>query len=182
MPPTIIGLYSPAPGSGKSTIAQFLRDEGYHINSFAAPLKNMTVALLESAGYDRNQAWAIVNNKDMVVPGLGFRSRTIQQRLGTEWGRMAMSEDFWVDIWRSNARCHVKVVADDVRFLNEAQAIKAMGGQMWHVIRPSAANKETHSSEGQLNNWDGFDCTIINDGTIEDLADTTLKILGYDVK
>ena len=182
MPPTIIGLYSPAPGSGKSTIAQFLRDEGYHVNSFAGPLKNMTAALFESAGYSYAQAWNMVNNKDMIVPTLGFRSRTIQQRLGTEFGRMVMGEDFWVNIWQAKARCYAKVVADDVRFPNEAEAIKEMGGQMWYISRPSITNKETHASEGQLDDWRGFDRSIINDGTIQDLADKTLKILGYDVK
>lgn len=182
MPPTIIGLYSSAPGSGKTTIAQVLRNNGYYINSFAGPLKNMMVALLESAGYTNSEAWRMVRDKDSIIPALGFRSRTVQQRLGTEWGREIMRETFWVDIWRSKAERCTKVVADDVRFPNEAETIKRMGGQVWHVIRPSITNRETHPSEGLLDDWTGFDRVVVNSGTIEDLADATLKALGYNVK
>lgn len=182
MPPITIGLYSPAPQSGKSTVAQFLAAEGYHTVSFAAPLKNMLVALLESMGYDNAQAWHIVKNKEMIVPTLGFRSRTLQQKLGTEWGRMAMSESFWVRVWEARARRHIKVVADDCRFPNEVEAVKNMGGQVWKIVRPSVVNKETHVSEGQLDNWDGFDQVIINDGSLNDLTDKVLNILGYDAQ
>jgi hypothetical protein len=159
-----------------------LAAEGYHTVSFAAPLKNMLVALLESMGYDNAQAWHIVKNKEMIVPTLGFRSRTLQQKLGTEWGRMAMSESFWVRVWEARARRHIKVVADDCRFPNEVEAVKNMGGQVWKIVRPSVVNKETHVSEGQLDNWDGFDQVIINDGSLNDLTDKVLNILGYDAQ
>lgn len=69
------------------------------------------------------------------------------------------------------------VVADDVRFLNEAMAIKEMGGEMWKIIRPGTENGENHSSEGQLDHWDGFSRVIVNDGSIQDLRDRLSSFL-----
>jgi hypothetical protein len=95
---------------------------------------------------------------------------------------MAMSESFWVRVWEARARRHIKVVADDCRFPNEVEAVKNMGGQVWKIVRPSVINKETHVSEGQLDNWDGFDQVIVNDGSLNDLTDKVLNILGYDAQ
>jgi hypothetical protein len=182
MKPQIIGLYSPAPGSGKSTIAELLSAEDYEIISFASALKKMAVALLESCGYTNREARKIVNEKDMVIPGLNTRCRTILQTLGTDWGRNIIGENIWVNVWKMKANHCKYVVADDVRFHNEAEAIKELGGQVWKVVRPSVTNKETHASEGRLNDWDGFDRIIINDGTIKDLADNVMRAMNYDIQ
>jgi hypothetical protein len=64
---------------------------------------------------------------------------------------------------------HPCVVVDDVRFPNEAQLIKSMGGQLWRIERPGLTDATGHSSEGGLADWE-FDRVIVNDGTVEDLV------------
>jgi hypothetical protein len=71
-----------------------------------------------------------------------------------------------------------RIVIDDVRFQNEAEMIKKMGGEMWKIIRPSAVNSESHQSEGGLDDWDGFDQVVENSGTIHDFRATLNALIA----
>jgi hypothetical protein len=71
-----------------------------------------------------------------------------------------------------------KIVIDDVRFQNEAELIKRMGGEMWMIVRPSVQKSTTHESEGALDRWESFDQAIINDGTIADFRAKIDKAAG----
>jgi len=170
MAPKIIGLYSPAPGSGKSTIAACLDDYGYHVVPFASFLKGMIRRLLFELGYTVSQADEMTKQKDLIVPGINIRMRTLMQTLGTEWGRNTLDQDFWINCWKAKVESSRNfVVADDVRFPNEALTIKEMGGEVWKIVRPGTENSENHASEGQLDHWDSFSRIIVNDGSIDDL-------------
>jgi hypothetical protein len=166
----IIGLYSPAPQSGKSTVATYLEQQGYAIVPFAETLKLMLIPMLESLGYDNCGANYLVHQaKQVVVGDAGVSVRHMLQTLGTEWGRQCIHPEIWVRCWKGRADRFDAVVADDVRFPNEAKMIKLLGGEMWRIDRPSAANTFDHASEGSLNSYREFDRYITNDGTIEEL-------------
>jgi hypothetical protein len=174
----IIGLCSPAPGSGKSTVASYLEDYGWEIVPFASTLKRMLKAMLMEIGYSMCEAEELILKKEYIVPELGVRIRTLMQTLGTEWGREKIEKRFWIKCWEAKVKSLGSfVVADDVRFLNEAMAIKEMGGEIWKIIRPGTENGENHSSEGQLDHWDGFSRVIVNDGSIQDLRDRLSSFL-----
>lgn len=91
--------------------------------------------------------------KGQPLPELfGCTPRQLMQTLGTEWGRACIHPEVWLEAWRRTLPPG-PVVVDDVRFLNEAQAIKALGGRLWLVERPMAqALPIDHSSECQLGN------------------------------
>jgi len=166
----IIGLYSPAPQSGKSTVAAHLKQQGYAVVPFAETLKLMLIPMLESLGYDKHGANYLVHQaKQVVVQDAGVSVRHMLQTLGTEYGRQCIHPDIWVRCWKGRASRFDAVVADDVRFPNEAKMIKLLGGEMWRIDRPDAANAFDHASEGSLNSYREFDRYITNDGTIEDL-------------
>jgi hypothetical protein len=165
----IIGLYSPAPQSGKTFTATVLAHQGFHPVSFAEPLKRMATSFLVSLGYREDEAMKLVwVDKGYVVPEVCCSVRKILQTLGTEWAREQIGQETWVRCWEAQASKHDRVITDDVRFLNEARAVKAMGGQMWKIVRPSAVHDGAHISEGGLDDWDGFDVVIHNDGSLED--------------
>jgi hypothetical protein len=167
--PAIVGLYSPAPQSGKTFTATVLAHQGFLPVSFAEPLKHMAVSFLVSLGYREDESMKLVwVDKSFVVPEVGCSVRRILQTLGTEWGREQILDEVWVRCWQAQASRHDNVVTDDVRFLNEARAVKAMGGQMWKIVRPSAVHDGMHASEGGLDGWDGFDVVIHNDGSLEE--------------
>jgi len=166
----IIGLYSPAPQSGKSTVAAHLKQQGYAVVPFAETLKLMLIPMLESLGYDECGANYLVSQaKQVVVGDAGVSVRHMLQTLGTEWGRQCIHPEIWVRCWKGRASRFDAVVADDVRFPNEAKMIKLLGGEMWRIDRPDVANAFDHASEGSLNSYREFDRYITNDGTIEDL-------------
>jgi len=166
----IIGLYSPAPQSGKSTVAAQLKQKGYEIVPFAETIKLMLIPMLVSLGYDEHGANYLVHQaKQVVVGDAGVSVRHMLQTLGTEYGRQCIHPDIWVRCWKGRASRFDAVVADDVRFPNEAKMIKLLGGEMWRIDRPGATTTFDHVSEGSLDGYGEFDRHITNDGTIEDL-------------
>ena len=166
----LIGLYSPAPQSGKTTLANALvTAHGYHRVAFADPLKAMTCRFLESLGYRQDEAERLVHvDKAATIPALGVTARHLLQTLGTEWGRSCVAPDVWLKCWAATAVAHPKVVADDVRFWNEAELIRSLGGEVWLIIRPGKTDTSGHPSEGGLDGWE-FDRVIHNDGTAEEM-------------
>ena len=171
--PRIIGLWSPAPGCGKSTVAQLLCQRHGHIRlSFADPMKWLLVSMLQAAGYSDNEARRIPWEDKAApldrLPGAPTM-RHLLRTLGTEWGRDYVHQDLWVQVWREQALRLPRVVADDVRMPNEAAMIRELGGALWEIRRPGHADTSGHRSEAGLPGVT-FDRVITNDGTLADLG------------
>jgi hypothetical protein len=172
--PRLIGLYSPAPGCGKTTAANLLIE--HQRVSFAAPLKRAVWNMLNDLGLEGFRY--VYSDKEAIIPELGVSARHMMQTLGTEWGRACIHPDFWVMIARAETQRIMvyggSVVIDDVRFPNEAAMIRNLGGELWRIERPGIAYSGDHSSEGGL---EGItpDRVIVNDGTIDQLKE---KIYG----
>ena len=173
----LIGLYSPAPRSGKSTTAQYLEGQGYVIVPFAETLKEMLIPMLEALGYDHKGAQYLVHyGKQIVVGDAGVSVRHMLQTLGTEWGRACIHPEIWLRCWRKRMDKYDAVVVDDVRFSNEADLVKLLGGELWRIDRPDVPREHGHASEGSLDGYDGFNRFITNDGTIDDLISKLQEI------
>jgi hypothetical protein len=173
----IIGLYSPAPQSGKTTVANMLQEHGFGRVPFAAPLKRMACEFLENLGYPEGEAARLVFfDKHEMIPELGVTVRHIQQTLGTEWGRDCIHPDVWIRCWQAQAERYAKVVADDARFPNELAAIRRKGGVVWQIVRPGATTDGSHRSDGGLEGAE-FDAVIQNDGSLSDLQSKVLALL-----
>ena len=172
--PRLIGLYSPAPGCGKTTVANLFIE--HQRVSFAAPLKRAVWRLLADLGLSGlRYTYA---DKEAIIPELGVSARHMMQTLGTEWGRACIHPDFWVMIARAETQRIMNdggsVVIDDVRFPNEATMIRDLGGELWRIDRPGIAYNGDHESEGGLDDITP-DRVIVNDGTIAQLKE---KIYG----
>ena len=183
--PTVIGLWSPGPGCGKSTVAEILIDHYPHFSRlpFAQPLKFMLRPFLISAGYSPHQADHLLYTSEGKsqpldrLPG-NLTARHLLQTLGTEWGRNLQHPDIWISIWMSRAKCHTGVIADDVRFNSEALAIKAMGGQIWAITRFGHDDTTGHSSEAGIDP-SFIDCILRNDGDFLDLEMQIINALDH---
>jgi len=157
-------------GVGKSTAVACLREASLNsvrLVKFAQPLYDMQEYI-----YRRIQG--TYRRPD------GFtKDRKLLQWIGTEWGRDSISPTLWVDIWKKEVEYQQLnqnniVICDDVRFDNEAEAIKAMGGI---VINISANNTEKridtksgivqHSSEAGIKP-ELIDCRIDNNGSLSE--------------
>ena len=175
MPPliAITGLA----GSGKSTIARVLTEHYYYQRvRFADPLKRMLSALgLSHAELDGD----LKETPSELL--LGATPRHAMQTLGTEWGRNLIGQDIWTTTWKGIVRTEVqrgyKVVCDDLRFLNEAVAVRALGGEIWSVRRPGVEMRFSHQSEAEMSRI-SFDKRFTNDAAIGDLVKLVRKAVG----
>lgn len=75
--------------------------------------------------------------------------RRYLQRYGTEAHRDVFGECFWVDALDLTHGDHDLVVVTDVRFPNEAQAIRAHGGHVVRVVGPPTVDDD-HPSEAPI--------------------------------
>ena len=174
---TLIGLYSPAPQSGKTTVAHVLQEYGYGRVPFAAPLKRMACEFLENLGYSAGEAARLVfNDKHEMIGELGVTVRHLLQTLGTEWARNCIHPEVWIRCWEAQASRYERCVVDDLRFVNEYQAVRRRGGQVWLVTRPGVERSTDHASEGALDDAE-FDAVIQNDGSLGDLREKVLALL-----
>lgn len=102
--------------------------------------------------------------------------RTLLQAWGTEL-RRAETPDYWVRAWEQRIVTLTRVVNDNVRFVNEAEAIRRLGGFLVKVTRVGYGPVSgSHRSEDALSEWADFDFSLKNDGDLTDLAAETDRI------
>ena len=148
----LIGLYSHAPGSGKSTVANMTWD--FKKISFASPMREFCANLLSALGHDGVVLLRDRDKKEEKIAEIGVSPRQMMQTLGTEWGRSCIHPDLWVMVAEGSIKEQLKlgrnVVIDDVRFPNDAEMIRRLGGELWLVDRPGVVHDGDHASEGAL--------------------------------
>jgi len=162
----IIGLCGAA-GSGKNTTADVLTGVfGVAQVSFAGPIYQ-AVAAITGLPVEHLQDRAV---KEQPIAWLGRSPRELLQTLGTEWGRDLIHREIWVRRAMQEAKQHPNVVITDVRFNNEAQAIREVGGFVWEIRRLSAGIPGGHSSEAGVSE-ELIDLRIDNNGSQYDLSE-----------
>jgi hypothetical protein len=165
----IIGLCGLA-GSGKDEVAAILsRRHGFAYISFAGPIYQ---AVSEITGLAPAQL-KDRGLKEQPIPWLGKSPRELLQTLGTEWGRQMVNQDIWIKLAMRRAAEYERVAITDVRFENEAEAIRHAGGQVWLVERPGAGLAGAaggHSSEAGIPDH-LVNQVVRNIGTLDDLEE-----------
>src|SRR5262245_11366742 len=171
----LIGLLGKA-GSGKSTLAEYLvKKYGATRFSFAGPLKELAIRLLE---FSKEQVYGTLEQKETVDPRYGISPRVFMQRLG-QGVRDIIYPNVWIEACFENMKTvesdiYIKTenakgreakwegigkiwdgplfVIDDVRYPNEVSYIKEKRGKILKLICTDDLNKlrETHPSEAQV--------------------------------
>ena len=133
-------------GVGKSTYASFLAGSNGHVFSFATPLKSMLTAVFPNE--------YVLNKKDEKIPYFDVTARYLLQTLGTEWGREMVDQNIWIKLLRVRLIDHLNdsavtpLVVDDLRFDNEAEMIRELGGEVWQLGRRAfIPSDDKHVSE-----------------------------------
>ena len=144
----LIGLAGKA-RSGKDTAARFIMEHCslFEQAAFAGPIKEGCRAM-----FGLNDAHLYGDLKETVIEQYGCSPRQIMQWCGTEFGRSLVHPEIWVmqvrNEWEACRILGTNLVVTDVRFDNEAMAIREMGGVVVHVTRPSHTSGVTeHASE-----------------------------------
>lgn len=149
-------------GAGKNLSCEGLI--GWSIMSFAWPLKRVCGVVFGLSDEEMNDP-AI---KEKVVNRWPFESpRKLLQKVGTDMFRQHYPE-VWVQSLKSRiAQSSGKNIAiTDVRFLNEAKALREIGAYIVKVVRPGEEAHDLHPSETEMETIEP-DATVINDGSKE---------------
>jgi len=194
MQPSLIGLTGLA-GSGKDTVAALLRMREYRRYAFGdAVRKEVYDCIMGYLNYTFEELPPEWGENSHFGVGAGYLTltgvwkkptsdwmRQILQRHGSEF-RRAQDPDYWVkqfcehyDLFRLGLGNDARMVVTDVRFLNEAETIRNLGGVIWRVTRPDteAMNHISETEQSQIE----VDATIVNDRSMMDLAEKVRLLL-----
>lgn len=206
----IIGITGLA-GSGKDTIGDIITSnlKNWEKVSFASHLKDVTALLF---GMDRkmlagetpedrakreqpDEFWSKKMGKD-------FTPRYALQFLGTNLLRNQLHQNIWVDcLEKKIMNTDKNIVITDVRFPNEIDMIRSIGGEIWRVERGELPHwfrdvehindkdnileydiphffpilKNIHESEWRWVGYDKPSYIFENNGSIEDLKNKVLN-------
>lgn len=172
----IIGLTGYAQ-SGKDTVAKILVDNyGYTRVAFADKIREF---LYDMNPMVDNVAFEPIFIKDRVdrdgweVAKKNPHVRRALQNAGVS-ARKVFGEDFWVNEVLKSIDPADNIVITDVRFTNEAEAIKLITkftgqpSQIWRIKRLGVEAVNAHVSESQMDDYP-VDQIFANNGTVEDL-------------
>ena len=149
--------------SGKDTCGEYIiRKHGGVIKKFAQPLYDIMYYAQDRCGLPREK-W-----------------REFLQIMGTEVFR-AKDPNVWVNLLIKEVQemsPNTNVIVTDARFNNEFEALKKAGFFLVKLIRAETARAAEeqvseevakHASEIDMLSYEGFDCVLVNCGTLEDL-------------
>lgn len=175
--------------SGKSTVASmlanaFYKANGYRaiwdIDSFARPLKEIVCALSgctmeQLEDYDFKEKKVVPEHLWTFCANETHNYRSLLQGMG-DYLR-SKNPNIFIDSILVGDRANL--IISDVRFPNEAKAIRDAGGIIVKILRDSVTSNDTHQSETQIGNIAG-NIIVFNDGSLEHLkamVDTLANII-----
>lgn len=180
---------------GKDTFAGYLEEVleqcGYraHRLAFALPMKESAANLFGAFGL-RDAAFyeAHPEMREVILPRLGKTPR----QLWIEYGNAVRT--FWPDAWVELLNEQIEdirygfnekerprplaFIITDVRFPNEAEAIKSWGGTLMEIRRNSAPTADD-PAERALRDYMGWNWSIANEGSLDDLRTTAGRVADY---
>jgi hypothetical protein len=173
----IIGIAGYAQ-SGKDTIAEYLLNEhGFTRVAFADGIREALYVLNPLVGAYTLRTVVDANGWEKAKRNVEIRR--LLQVLGTEVGRDMLGEITWIKYALNKMVDPYKnYVITDVRYENEADAIRANGGTIWRVNRGGVGPVNDHPSEISMDSYDNYDFIFNNDWGIEDLHQTVLQEIG----
>lgn len=163
----IIGIVGPA-HSGKTALAnqinQFITDNAPDMQvarlSFADPIKDIVSMLFKwdrqrlSSSDPADKQWKETPDEEWasILEIHGFSPRVAMQMIGTDLFRDHLSKDFWINILNKKIELIMEnpnsvIIIDDVRFPNEANMIRRLGGEIIMVAAPNTSSNSEHISE-----------------------------------
>lgn len=183
----IVGL-SGEKESGKDTVAAYLvKKYEFERKAFADPLKKSVATLFNIPFKDvdtlKNDRKAKVTLSTYPGYSVELSFRGFLQRFGTESHRGVFGEDFWLNHTLPVEGYYPgrNIVITDVRFANEAERVRQLGGSVIRIYRSMVLTGDPHPSEQFAFEVDHI---IYNNGTLDQLwpkvEDMLVSISSYD--
>lgn len=168
---------------GKDTAADYLAK--YHAFSRRAFADSLKGACHIIFGLTDSQLHG--NMKEVVDRFWGTTPRDILQRVGTECLRNGFDQEVWVKslehyLLRKGDK-HTDWAISDLRFPNEAEAVRRMGGLVVRIDRDPSLRipklpPQTHASETAMDSYERWDYLIDNNGDFNNLYDQLKELVS----
>ena len=176
---------------GKDSAAGFLAEFGYKRLAFADILRQSLYNLDPVAYYESptqgNVGRGLVRVRELVdefgwdVVKVWYPEvRELLQRMGTEVGRALYGESFWVDRVMGQIEPDGKYVITDVRFSNEADAVRKAGGRLFRIDRPGVGSVNGHISDTGIESL-SISGRISNHGDLAEYRANVLRAVGIRI-
>ena len=196
-------------GCGKGSVGDILVEKGYTKVSFADKLKDGVAtifgynrAMLEG-DTDESRSWREQTDEFWSKEtGRTITPRIILQEFGTDCMRNGYYDGVWVSLLKQQILDNPgNYVIPDVRFRNEQDMIRELGGEIWRVQRGDVPewygcamldnttggnlmeSYDVHVSEYKwidMNNK--FNTTIYNNSTIENLKERVVDLININTR
>lgn len=168
-------------GCGKNTCANTIHSPSRFEYSFATPLK---MACLNIFGGTLEGWFGESSQREKEIPGWGTLTyRKALQIVGTDLFRDKFDKDIWVKSIANRIKfdagekrnaidqgCTSYFIITDLRFDNEVDMVRKMGGTVVHITRGPAPKTVSHISEAGVIP-ELSDCVFHNDGSLCDLQE-----------
>ncbi len=169
-------------GVGKDTAAAHLVERrGYERRAFADPMRTALYALdpLVRVHGSQHRLTALVDTLGWDQAKRGVPEvRRLLQRFGTEVGRTMWGDDFWIDQALRGVAPGDRIVVTDVRFPNEGDAVRALGGRVVRIDRPGAGLGGAEGAHESEAHEIAADAVVVNDGSLGDLVAAVDGLVG----
>lgn len=170
-------------GSGKDAVGNILtQHRGFMRVSFADPLKQCLLALNPLVdGVLLHRVADLVTTQGWDAAKKHPEVRSLLQRIGTEMGRKILGETVWIDLALAKmSDPYKRYVVTDCRFLNEAQAVRREGAELWRIERPGAGLSGAQGQHASEMEMEAITPTrvISNTGTLDDLQAQVLSLVS----
>lgn len=176
-PALLVGLSGYARSGKDTACAGLVEHAGFVRLAFADAVRTALAAIdpLVPYGDELVRTSTLVATCGWDIAKAGDEVRSLLQRVGAEGGRQVHGEDAWVDV-AMRAADH-RTVFSDVRFPNEADAIRSLGGIVVRINRPGVGPANGHTSETALDNYE-FDFVVTNAGTVGQLQAAVVLLVN----
>lgn len=172
----IVGITGAA-GSGKDTLAEMIKNDGWERLAYADALKHVCMDYL-GLSYDDVYTQ---EGKAKFNEFWGMTNREILQKVGTDAMRNGFHKNVWIKIAELKLKEMLssgkKVIVTDVRFDNEAELIESLGGCVAKIVRNNENGlsnvEQAHASER------GIDDKYVSFVIKNDLSKELLKTEFY---
>lgn len=163
---------------GKTTMSDYLVEKyKFKTYAYADPIKEGAKVM-----FNLTDEQVYGDLKEVVDERWGISPRIFLQKLGTDCCRKTFGDDVWIKtmkFWYENNK-DKNIVISDIRFPNEAKAIKDMGGTLIKIVNPDVDQIYNEHESEKLVDTIQYDLMINNNNTMKDYYKKIDDIIKID--